>query len=145
VKVIVDTGIWSLALRRRSKNLSPTQKSSAMLLRDLIAADLVILLGIVRQELLSGVRPEQAFARMAAYLREFEDPPPVVEDYEQAARFRGRCDAAGVASSAPDMLICAMSVRFGAPILTADADFDRYASALGVRVAGIDELRSLLQ
>ena len=53
MSVIVDTSVWSLALRRRTP---PASSPAVTLLRDLITDDRVILLGAIRQEILSEVR-----------------------------------------------------------------------------------------
>jgi predicted nucleic acid-binding protein len=53
MSVIVDTSVWSLALRRRTQ---PDSSPAVTLLRDLITDDRVALLDAIRQEILSGVR-----------------------------------------------------------------------------------------
>ena len=61
MSVIVDTSVWSLALRRRT----PLDSSGAVTsLRDLITDDQVALLGAIRQEILSGVRSSEQFIRL---------------------------------------------------------------------------------
>jgi len=53
MKVLVDTSVWSLALRRNNlDNTLPVVNQ----LRELIADGKVVLLGAVRQEVLSGIR-----------------------------------------------------------------------------------------
>jgi predicted nucleic acid-binding protein len=93
-----------------------------------------MLVGVVRQEVLSGTPDAGAFERLREYLRDFLDDPPTVEDYEDAARCDNICRSAGVAASTVDMLICAIARRLGAPVLTVDRDFDRYAAHLSVRL-----------
>ena len=52
MKVLVDTSVWSLALRRgRQSTSAPVQD-----LRYLISTNRVQMLGPIRQEILSGVR-----------------------------------------------------------------------------------------
>jgi len=53
MKVVVDTSVWSLALRRNRTQEEPPQVLS---LRELIADNRVSLLGVIRQEVLSGIR-----------------------------------------------------------------------------------------
>jgi predicted nucleic acid-binding protein len=50
---VVDTSVWSLALRRNTPN---DALSIVNILRDLIADGRVVLLGVIRQEVLSAVR-----------------------------------------------------------------------------------------
>jgi predicted nucleic acid-binding protein len=58
MKVVVDTSVWSLALRRNTPN---DALELVNVLRDLITDGRVILLGAIRQELLSGVRYIEQF------------------------------------------------------------------------------------
>jgi hypothetical protein len=134
MRVLVDTSVWSLALRRRPGNLQPAEVRLRDELADLVRDGRVVMIGPVRQELLSGVRPPVEHARLRAHLRAFEDDPLVTADFEAAAEAHNRCRAAGVAGSAIDFLICAAATRRGLAILTADRDFDRYAPVLGLRL-----------
>jgi hypothetical protein len=61
MKVIVDTSVWSLALRRGQQLHDPY----VALFRDLIVDGRVVLLGVVRQELLSGIRHAKQFERLS--------------------------------------------------------------------------------
>ncbi|MBI4703243.1 MAG: PIN domain-containing protein [Deltaproteobacteria bacterium] len=134
MKALVDTTVWSLALRRRPSHLSAVQRAVVRELADLIGDDLAVLVGSVRQEVLSGVRDQGAFRRLRQHLRAFADETLTAEDYEVAAEASNRCRAAGVASSSVDMLICAVALRRGFEVFTTDADFDRYAAVLGARL-----------
>ena len=142
--VIVDTSIWSLALRRKGKGLSPTQRAATLLLRDLIASGVVGLPGVVRQEILSGIRSQATYERLAEYLRDFDDLNAQVEDYEEGARCYNRCLDAGVDPSTPDMMICALALRLDASIFSSDPDFELYSRALGVHVPTVTQLQAAL-
>ena len=132
--VLVDTSVWSLALRRRQRDLNPAQKSIRDELAELIREGRAQLLGVVRQELLSGIRSEDQYENLRADLRAFDDPPVTVTDYEEAGRAHNRCRARGVAGSTIDFLICAIALRRNWPIFTADQDFLRYARCLPIRL-----------
>jgi predicted nucleic acid-binding protein len=56
MKVIVDTCVWSNALRNQLQKV--TQKD--LLLEQLIEDDQVVMLGPIRQELLSGIKNEKS-------------------------------------------------------------------------------------
>ena len=133
-KVIVDTSIWSLALRRRARDLSPLQRALAFHLRDLIIEGNAVLLGAIRQEILTGITNTSIFERLAGHLRDFDDLAPDPEDYERAASFANQCVRGGVAQTATDMLLCAVAVGRDLPILTADRDFERYAKHLPIQL-----------
>ena len=57
MKIIVDTCIWSLALRRVKANDSEHVKE----LRQLIKEFRVQMIGPIRQEILSGIRSKKQF------------------------------------------------------------------------------------
>ena len=128
MKILVDTSVWSLVLRRKTKELTPAQKACAFVVRELIYRNQVLLIGPIRQEILSGIRDAGMFERLREYLRAFDESEIISNDYDEAAICANRCIAAGIASSAVDMLICAVAIRLDAPILTTDQDFVRYAS-----------------
>jgi len=92
------------------------------------------LIGPVRQEVLSGFANTTQFELLRSTLRAFIDLPLVAEDYEHAAELCNRCRQQGVQGSPTDFLICAVSLRYDAPVFTTDRDFKRYAGHTGVRL-----------
>jgi predicted nucleic acid-binding protein len=131
---LVDTPVWSLALRRKPENLNSTQTRLTKLLAQFVRENQAQLLGVVRQELLSGLREESEFRRLRDYLRDFPDVSVATEDYEEAAHSNNRCRAAGIATTTVDMLICAIAIRHSWEILSTDQDFVRYATVLKIRL-----------
>jgi predicted nucleic acid-binding protein len=132
--VLVDTPVWSLALRRQPENLSPEQEHIRDQLQDLIVSGRAVLIGPVRQELLSGIRESAQFQRLRNSLRAFADTVVVTDDYEDAALMANECRAGGIASTSIDMLICAIAARRQWSIFTIDRDFARFAEILPVRL-----------
>jgi predicted nucleic acid-binding protein len=132
--VLVDTPVWSLALRRKPEQLSPRERQITAALAELIREGRVQLVGPVRQELLSGIREETQFRKLRDYLRAFPEHSLEAEDYEEAAHMNNRCRTRGIAGSAIDFLICAAAQRRGWMILTTDRDFQNYASVLPLRL-----------
>jgi predicted nucleic acid-binding protein len=129
VKVLVDTSVWSLALRRRrNANADPVTSVLAALVED----GRVAIIGAIRQELLSGVRDAAHFERLRDHLRAFPDTETTTEDHEEAAGLYNRCREKGIQGSNTDFLICAVAIRYGAPILTTDEDFKRFAKLVPV-------------
>jgi predicted nucleic acid-binding protein len=129
MKVVVDTSVWSAYLRR----LDPPE-SLAIVLERFIRRDQVHLLGIVRQELLSGVPHPQQFDRLSRALSGLPDELATSDDHSLAAKFYNLCRANGVQGSSIDFLICAIAKRLRSPILTLDRDFLSYARYLPVRI-----------
>jgi predicted nucleic acid-binding protein len=132
--VLVDTPVWSLALRRKAGNLSAKEEALTQALGELIRDGRAQLVGVVRQELLSGIREEDRFRKLRDYLRAFDDPQLERDDYEAAAQMHSRCRSRGIAGSAIDFLICAMADRRHWQIFTTDRDFEQYGKVLGVKL-----------
>lgn len=130
MNVLVDTSVWSLALRR------PTSKvaASTQELVELIREGRVVMFGPVRQELLSGIESDAQFRTIRNRLRAFADLPLDSADYEEAAACFNRCRRNGVAGSNTDFLICAVAIRRDLAVLTTDRDFDRYSKLLPVHL-----------
>ena len=131
MKVLVDTSVWSLALRRAAGagTRAPQQ------LAELIAGHRAQIIGPIRQELLSGIRDEQQFDNLAVHLSAFPDLPIVAEDYVVAAKFFNLCRKRGIQGSNTDFLICAVAIRNRMSIFTADDDFKHFAKVLPITLA----------
>jgi predicted nucleic acid-binding protein len=130
--VLVDTSVWSLALRRRLAPASPADTRFVEALTALLEDDLAVLVGPVRQELLSGIRDPSQLERLCARLEAFPDVPLGQADWVEAARAANRCRGAGLAGSSVDFLLCPVALRRDLPLLTADHDFARDATVLGL-------------
>lgn len=128
--VLVDTPVWSLALRRRPEHLNGEEQRVVETLAELIREGRVQILGPIRQEMLSGIREDAQFRELRDHLRAFPEHPLETVDYEEAARMNNRCRARGIAGSAVDFLICAAALRRRWAIFTTDQDFENYASVL---------------
>ncbi len=132
--ILVDTPIWSLSLRRRPAALNPEQRGLTAELAELIREGGTVMLGVVRQEVLSGIRDPQQFERLRAYLRAFDDTPFLTSDYERAAAGYNLCRARGIQGSQVDFLVCAVAERLDVAIFTTDGDYAFYAQHLPIRL-----------
>ena len=130
MNVIVDTSVWSRGLRRTDMSAAGTTREVA----ELIHEGRVVMLGPIRQELLSGVREEQQFTRLRDALRPFSDHRLSQEDFETAAACFNRCRRRGIQGSNTDFLICAVASRNRFEVFTRDLDFDRFRRVLGIKL-----------
>ena len=130
MKVIVDTCIWSLALRRN------TPKSNHLVdeLKELISEVRVQLIGPIRQELLSGIKSKKQFRNLRDHLSAFPDLLLESKDFELAAEHSNISRAKGIQGSNTDFLICSLAHRYKMPIFTTDKDFEQYKSVLPIKL-----------
>ena len=131
--VIVDTSVWSLALRRKQ----PVADALTAELARLIDAGDALIAGPIRQELLSGIASQAQFKLVRERLEAFPDIPIETADYERAALCFNQCRTQGIQGSNTDYLICAIALRLGLPVFSADRDFPRYAKILRVRLHAV--------
>ena len=135
MKVLIDTSVWSQALRRQSsESLSTAQERVINVLKELIHDSRIAMLGPVRQELLSGVKTQKQFEALQQILSVFSDETLLKEDYEQASKNFNQCRQGGVQGSNTDFLICAVSMSRGWPIYSLDKDFLQYQKHLALKL-----------
>ena len=132
MRVLVDTSVWSLALRRGDTSLNAEVDE----LRRLVDAHFVEIIGPIRQEILSGVRYQSQFERLEADLSAFPDLPVLTEDYVTAANYFNLCRSRGIQGSNTDFLICAVAVRQDLAIFTTDGDFRQFSECLPIVLHG---------
>ncbi len=130
MRVLVDTCIWSMALR--SGEISGGREVSELM--ELIRELRVQLIGPVRQEILSGIKSHSQFTKLRDHLRPFPDLELKTRDFETAAEFYNTCRGKGVQGSNTDFLICAVAVREQMPVFTTDADFNYFQKYLPIKL-----------
>jgi hypothetical protein len=134
VNVLVDTSIWSLALRRKTHDLNPAERATVAELINLIKEGRARIIGLVRQELLSGIKTAGQYEKLRTVLRSFPDEPVTTADYEAAAKASNECRARGISVSVSDVLICAIALARDWSIFATDPDFKSYARILPLKL-----------
>jgi len=130
VNVLVDTSVWSLALRRKARRDVAVIEELAELIRE----GRVMMMGPIRQELLSGIKEQGQFRVLRERLRAFPDVRLEEADYEDAASCFNRCRAKGVQGSNTDFLICAVAMRREVTVFTTDGDFQHFKKLLPIQL-----------
>ncbi len=134
MNVLIDTSVWSLALRRKQESLSTNERFLVAELSELIREGRARMIGLVRQELLSGIKAAEQYEKLRLHLRSFPDEVVDTSDYEEAAKAGNRCRAKGVVVSIVDILLCAVANKRLWTIFTTDPDFSNYAKVLPLRI-----------
>lgn len=120
MNILVDTSVWSAALRRDSGH-------GAREVRRLRAAlegeDAVFTTGLILQELLQGFSAPKSREKI---LEAFAPLPLIIperKDHVDAAALKVKLRPKGVQAGTIDVLLAQLCLRHGLSILTLDADF----------------------
>lgn len=130
MKVIIDSSVWSLALRRSND----IENKYVEELEEVINEVRAQLVGPVRQELLIGIKTEKQYKILKNHLRAFKDLPIETEDYELAADYFNKARKKGIQGSNTDFLLCAISTRHQMPIFTIDKDFVNFQTVFPIEL-----------
>ena len=110
MKILVDTCVWSLLLRRKTSVAFGNEEQLLQnALTDAIQDGRVAIIGPIRQELLSGIKDPTQFEMLRRGLEPFDDELLRTADYEEAARLFNLCRARGLECGATDVLICSIA------------------------------------
>ena len=129
MKILVDTCIWSQVLRKKTPNLYLTKQ-----LKDFIGDGRVVMIGPIRQELLSGISNPSQFNKLKHTLSFFEDIILETYHFVKAAEFSNLCRKNGIQGSTTDFLICAVANLEKLCIFTVDSDFIDYNKYLKLKL-----------
>ncbi len=121
--VLVDTSVWSLALRRDRPASFPAMAQLTKALK----SDLVVTTGLIVQELLQGFLPERSQSEIRRRLGTLPAVQPTRDDHIAAADLRNTCRRAGVQLGTIDALIAQLCITHHLELLSTDRDFVRAA------------------
>ena len=118
--ILVDTSVWSLALRRDAEASEPEVQ---VLKHALLGDEVVVTTGLVLQELLQGFSGAKAQAQIVQRFASLPLIQPDRDDYIGAAALRNTCRRAGVQIGTIDALLAQLCIRHELTLLTTDQDF----------------------
>jgi predicted nucleic acid-binding protein len=131
MKILVDSCVWLLALRRKNKDLlSEDEQRVVTVLSEAVQNGRIAIIGPVRQEVLSGIKDSARFEKLRGALGAFPDEPIATGQYEEAARLYNLCRSRGVECGSVDMLLCAVAAQRRWSVLTTDTGLKRCIGTL---------------
>ena len=130
MKVLVDTSVWSSAFRKNTQDFSQTLEE----LKELINELRIVIIGPIRQELLSGISEIEKYNQIKEKLSYFEDLHLETEYFELAAHLSNTCRKNGVQGSHTDFLICSVAMKNGFAIFTTDKGFENYSKYIDIQL-----------
>lgn len=131
--LLVDTSVWSLALRRDGS----TESKEVIALREALdGGDSVVTTGFVLQELLqgfSGLKAKEAIIERFGALPLIQ---PDRQDHIAAADIRNVCRRSGVQVGTVDALLIQLCARYELTLLSSDKDFANAAPYVSFKLWG---------
>jgi predicted nucleic acid-binding protein len=131
VTLLVDTSVWSLALRR---DASASEPEVDQLKDALMGADVVVTTGLVLQELLQGFSGPKSRGQIIERFAALPLLQPDREDHVAAADLRNVCRRAGIQVGTIDALLAQLCIRHDLTLLTTNSDFKLAAPHCSLRV-----------
>ena len=129
--LLVDTSIWSLALRHDGSTAEPQVRALA---DALAGADAVVTTGLVLQELLQGFKGPRSAEAIIARFQALPLLYPDRQDHIAAAEVRNVCRRAGVQIGTIDALLIQLCGRHDLTLLSTDKDFAHAAQHVPLRL-----------
>ncbi len=130
MNVLVDTSVWSLALRRDA----PPDVPEIDQLRQSLEAGSVYCTGLILQELLQGFTKPRAHRQIIERFAALPLLVPDRQDHIEAAELRNRCRRKGVQGGTIDALLAQLCIRYDLTMLSTDKDFRNIASVVSLSV-----------
>lgn len=128
---LVDTSVWSLALRRDTQ---ATEPQVHQLKQALLGSEIIVTTGLILQELLQGFLGPKAQTQIVERFAALPLLQPDRDDHINAAILRNTCRRAGVQLGTVDALLAQLCIRHDVTLLTSDTDFTHAAEHCPLRV-----------
>jgi predicted nucleic acid-binding protein len=124
LSTLVDTSVWSLALRRDCASVTPQVEYLVTLIKE---GHTIVTTGLVLQELLQGFTGAKAREQIVERFAVLPLLIPDRQDHIDAAELRNGWRRRGVQVGTIDALLAHLCVRYGLTMLTCDRDFAQIA------------------
>ena len=129
--LLVDTSVWSLALRRDASSPEPQVQA----LRSALQGEaIVVTTGLVLQELLQGFSGPKARLQIIERFAALPLLQPDRQDHMAAAELRNTCRRAGIQIGTIDALLAQLCIHHDLALLSTDNDFALAAKHCSLRL-----------
>lgn len=124
---LVHASVWELVLRRDPASRSLEEQIIVSAWSKLVSTGSAVMIGTIRQEVLSGVSDEKRFLLLKAHIDSMHHIETSKEEHYLAAELFNRCASSGIRVAAADILVCAAARTHRLPLFTLDQEFERIA------------------
>jgi predicted nucleic acid-binding protein len=130
--ILIDATVWSKVYRRKDIAFEDQHVVNAFYAITDIKGE--VLIGSIRQEVLSGMQNYEKFSTLRKILDGFNNYEAQIEDHDLAAEYSNICQDNGIQGSPTDFLLCAIASRYNMEIFTEDKDFFNYKKYLPIKL-----------
>ena len=124
MRILVDTSVWSFALRRQPGVVNPESIALKRLIED---GQDIYLLGIILQEMLQGIKNPRDFHALKEHFETFPLIELIRDDYIKAAELKNHLMKKGKQAGTIDILIASAAISYDCYLFTNDKDFEHIA------------------
>jgi predicted nucleic acid-binding protein len=140
LNVLVDTSVWSEALRRKKNNISSENTFIYHLIKN---EEEILLTGSIIQEILTGIKNTKLFEEIEYHLNFFHYLELEKKEYSEAARLRNQCAQKGVAVTTIDCQIVIVAINRNIYLATYDSDFQLIAKHTKLKVLDFEDYKNM--
>ena len=140
MKILVDTSVWSHALRRKTKIQERTEFLDELIEND----EEIYLIGIILQEILTSIKKDQLFNEIKDTLKSYKFIEPKIEDYISAAELNDKLIKKGIQYTSIDILIAVVCINYNLFLVTFDNDFKKIKDNSNLKIINHKEYRKIL-
>lgn len=137
---MVDTSVWSEALRRKKNNISSENTFIYHLIKN---EEEILLTGSIIQEILTGIKNTKLFEEIEYHLNFFHYLELEKKEYSEAARLRNQCAQKGVAVTTIDCQIATVAINRNLYLTTYDSDFQLIAKHTKLKVLDFEDYKNM--
>lgn len=129
--VLVDTSAWILALKK-----SPPVRARSVI-DDLLAGGRIAIIPVIRIELLGGTKSQLEFQRLDRRLSALHQLPLSKSEWDESARLAFKLRRKGMTVPYIDIIIAAVAILHGMPLVHADKHFDLIAGEVTLKAENL--------
>jgi hypothetical protein len=129
--VLVDTSAWILALKKG------TAVRARSVIDSLIAGGRIAIIPVIRLELLGGTKSQVEFQRLDRRLGALHQLPLAQSEWDESAGLAFKLRRMGMTIPYIDIIIAAVAILHGLPLIHADRHFDLIAGEVKLKAENL--------
>ncbi len=130
MRILVDTSVWSHALRRKKESSAEQHFLYKLIEKE----EQIFTTGIILQEILSGISGQKMFQQIRSILANFAYIEATKDNFIAAAELRNKCKTKGVSAGSIDFLIACVAIHHDLYLATFDNDFSHISKCCPLKI-----------